>query len=138
MCFANFERNVEQMNKKILLVDDDESILLLYSNVLKHYQYKTATLTTTKDLLNIVKETQPDLIILDIWIPEIGGEAAAELLKNDLATYEIPILFISANADADVIATKVGANGYINKPFELAELVHKIEEIFEEKAFDKA
>ena len=122
------------MNKKILLVDDDESILMMYSDVLKHYQYKTTALVSTNDLLQVAIDEQPDLIILDIWVPEIGGEAAAELLKNNEFTFDIPILFVSANVDTDVIATKVGAEGFLNKPFNLDEFLKKIEEVIKLKS----
>ncbi len=122
------------MNKKILLVDDDESILMLYSDVLKHYQYKTTTLANTNDLLKVAIDEQPDLVILDIWVPEIGGEAAAESLKNNEFTFDIPILFVSANVDTDVIATKVGAEGFLNKPFSLDEFLKKIEEVIKIKS----
>ena len=125
------------MNRKILIVDDDENILILYSRALQKYNYETATLTSTEYLLDIVKETKPDLIIMDIWIPTIGGEAAAELLKNDINTFEIPIIFVSGNADTDVIAFKVGVEGFLNKPFESKELVNKIEEILDAKMFTR-
>ena len=72
------------MNRKILIVDDDENILILYSRALQKHNYETATLTSTEYLLDIVKEDKPDLIIMDIWIPVIGGEAAAELLNFKL------------------------------------------------------
>ena len=125
------------MNRKILIVDDDENILILYSRALQKHNYETATLTSTEYLLDIVKENKPDLIIMDIWIPDIGGEAAAELLKNDLNTFEIPIIFASSNADTDVIAFKVGVEGFLNKPFESKELVNKIEEIIDAKMFTR-
>lgn len=122
------------MNSKILMVDDDESILMLYSKTLHHYQYKTTALTSTDDLLRIAIDERPDLIILDIWVPEIGGEAAAELLKNNQFTYNIPILFISANADTDVIAIKVGVEGFLNKPFTQKAFLKKVQEIINAKS----
>lgn len=122
------------MNKRILIVDDDETILMLYSDTLRHYQYKTTALSNTHDLLQVAINERPDLIILDIWIPEIGGEAAAESLKNNELTFDIPILFVSANVDTDVIATKVGAEGFLNKPFSLDEFLKKIEEVIQLKS----
>jgi DNA-binding NtrC family response regulator len=115
------------MKKTILIYDDDEEILLLCKIILKKYHYNVETLSYCDDVLADVIKLKPDFILMDLWIPEMGGEKAVKIIKNHESTKQIPIFLFSANADIKDISEKVNASGYIAKPFDLKtflEVIH--------------
>ena len=107
------------MKKNILIYDDDEEILLLCKIILKKYDYTVETLNRCIDVLADVDKFKPDFILMDLWIPTIGGETAIETLKNNYDTKHIPIFMFSANAEIEEISKKINADGFIAKPFDL-------------------
>ena len=107
------------MKKNILIYDDDEEILLLCKIILKKYNYHVETLSYCDDVMADVLRLKPDFILMDLWIPEMGGEKAVRIIKNNESTKHIPVFLFSANADIKEICDKVNASGYIAKPFDL-------------------
>ena len=107
------------MKKNILIYDDDEEILLLCKIILKKYGYSDETLSHCDDVIADVIRLKPDFILMDLWIPEMGGEKAVRIIKNNEFTKHVPIFLFSANADIKEICDKVNASGYISKPFDL-------------------
>ncbi len=77
--------------------------------------------------MNDIERIKPNLILIDLWIPEIGGEKATELLKGNPMTSHIPVLLFSANSDIGEICKQVNADGYIAKPFNLVAFKEIIE-----------
>ncbi len=114
------------MKKTILIYDDDEEILLLCKAILNKFGFVVETLTRCDNILNDIKSIHPHLILMDLWIPEIGGEKAIEIAKQNEATKYIPILVFSANADIKEICEKVNADGCIEKPFTVSEFIEII------------
>ena len=115
------------MKKAILIYDDDEEILLLCKIILKKHDYHVHTLSHCDDVLADVIKLKPDLILMDLWIPEMGGEKAVRILKNNPDTKEIPVFLFSANADIKDICEKVNASGYLAKPFDLKAFIEMIQ-----------
>ncbi len=113
--------------KKILVYDDDEEILLLCKVILEKNGYNVSTKNRCDDVLQEVSQLQPHVILMDLWIPDMGGEKAAQALKTTDSTKDIPLLLFSANADIDIIAEKVGANSFIAKPFSIKDFLEKIQ-----------
>lgn len=113
--------------KNILVCDDDEMITEVTKIILAKKGYKVFTLENCNRLLKKVAEIQPDLILMDLMIPPAGGRAAIELLRNNTATKDIPVLVFSANQEIEAIAGQIGADGYIQKPFEMTEFENTIE-----------
>lgn len=114
--------------KKILIAEDDPGISELIETVLEEQGYVVEICPDghiMKELLTGKRTAgfMPDLILLDLWIPEIDGKKMAQLLKSNAATKHIPIVIISAQRNLDTIVKKVGANGFLAKPFDLQELV---------------
>jgi DNA-binding NtrC family response regulator len=107
------------MKKNILIYDDDEEILLLCKIILKKHDYAVETLSHCDDVLTDIIRLKPDFILMDLWIPEMGGEKAVRIIKNNESTEHIPVFLFSANADIKEICDKVNASGYIAKPFDL-------------------
>ena len=113
-------------SKKILIIDDDEGILDAISMVL---QYKGYTVDTSKNgsLVAGMKEDMPDLVLLDIWMSGVDGRNVCRLLKQQPQTMGIPVIMISASKDIERSALEAGADGFLAKPFEMQELLEKIE-----------
>jgi two-component system cell cycle response regulator DivK len=114
------------MKKTILIYDDDEEILLLCRTILKKFGFETKTKPECDAIIDDVKSLKPDLILMDLWIPGLGGEKAVSTVKRDEELKDIPILLFSANPDIKQIANKVSADGYVPKPFEVKALVRII------------
>lgn len=73
-----------------------------------------------------IAQIKPDIILVDLWIPVIGGEKAITLIKSNTLTQFIPVFIFSANADIDKICACTKANGNISKPFHVATLIETI------------
>ena len=114
------------MKKNILIYDDDEEILLLCKAILTKNDFVVETLSTCENVLNDIQAFKPDVILMDLWIPVMGGEKAIEIIKNNEATKNIPVLIFSANADIKQIFKKVNAEGYIEKPFSISKFIETI------------
>lgn len=112
--------------KCVLIYDDDQEILLLCKIILEKY-YHVETRMKCENIISDIGQIIPDIILMDLWIPVIGGEKAIALLKNDPLTQYIPVILFSANDEIDKIRVKTGANGYISKPFDIATLKEVIE-----------
>lgn len=112
----------------ILLVDDKPDNLRLLSTMLMEHQYEVRRVTKGVMALKTAKAAPPDLIVLDIKLPDIDGYQVCESLKSDPMTAEIPIIFISAldNVLDKVKAFSVGAVDYITKPFQVEEVLVRV------------
>ncbi|MFA6602901.1 MAG: response regulator [Candidatus Shapirobacteria bacterium] len=111
---------------KILICDDDEGILDSISLVLELSGYQVFTLKDSTNILAFVRLNQPDLILIDLWMPGLSGQQATRLLKKNPTLGHIPIIIVSANRETERVAVKCGANDFLCKPFEIQELKNKI------------
>jgi response regulator NasT len=112
-------------NKQLLLVDDDELVLATFARGLRDIGYETSLATSGEEALTLVKNSLPDLILLDISMPGLSGIETAKALKN----FDIPVVFLSAYDDRDTVksAVEIGALGYLIKPINVAHAVPTIE-----------
>ena len=117
--------------KKIVIVEDDRDISELVSYNLRREGYDTACLYEGGRVFAHVRRFRPDLIILDLMLPEIDGLEICRTLKNDPLTKNIPVIMLTAKGEeADVIAgLQMGADDYIPKPFSPQVLVARINAI---------
>ena len=119
-------------DKKIILVVDDapDNIQLLGGLLKTDYKVKAAT-SGDKAITIANKSPQPDLILLDVVMPEMDGHEVCKILKSEASTKHIPIVFVSGNTSAEEIkqGLDLGATGYLGKPIDSSELnalIHKI------------
>lgn len=110
------------MTKTIYIVDDDESILDVLSIMLKEGNYNIIRAKDSVELLSKLDE-KCSLILLDVWMPGKSGDETVRTLKNDKKTKHIPIVLLSALNDLPTIANDCGADGYLQKPFDMQELL---------------
>ncbi|ODS72055.1 MAG: response regulator receiver protein [Cytophagaceae bacterium SCN 52-12] len=109
-------------NETILVFDDDKTLLSIFSIVLKASGYTVAVSETSQDIIEKVEEVKPCAIIMDNWIPTIGGIKATQILKEHDQFRHIPVIYCSANKDIALLASKAGAEAYLAKPFDLVDL----------------
>lgn len=116
--------------KKILIVDDEQDIVESLKFVLETANFTCYCAYNGEDGLRLAKELVPDLIILDVMMPKINGFKISRLLKYDAKYKNIPILMVTARTQEEdkLIGEETGADEYITKPFELDEVVKKVEQ----------
>lgn len=107
------------MKKCILIFDDEANILEVCRIILENQNYHVETRASFNGLIKDINEVNPDLILMDLWIPEISGEKAIEMIKNNETTRHIPVILFSANTDIEHIFRRTKANGFLRKPFEI-------------------
>jgi len=122
------------MKKKILVVDDEDDILHFLELVLREKGYDVATASGGHEALTKAQIEQPNLILLDIMMPQMDGWEVLKLLRVDEETADIPVAMLSARTEAKdrVQGLQEGAIDYICKPFSLQDLLVKIETIFDQ------
>lgn len=114
--------------KRVFVIDDQEEVLSLLKDSLSGFGFEVAVCKEPRNALQGIKSFNPDLILLDLLMPAIGGFELCEILNNDPQTRGIPIIVISGFGDmVDVKkAYKLGAVGYLVKPFALSDLSKEI------------
>jgi DNA-binding response OmpR family regulator len=96
---------------------------MLCRAILERENFEVETLPCCDNILGDITEIKPDVILMDLWIPNIGGEKAIAIAKKDEDAAKVPILVFSANNDIQTISEKVNANGFLEKPFKIASLL---------------
>lgn len=116
------------LNGNLLLVDDTPNNLRLLSDLLSQQGYKVRSVTNGQTALKACQAKPPDLILLDINMPQMNGYEVCEKLKADKQTCEIPVIFLSALDEAidKVKAFTVGGVDYISKPFQIEEVLVRV------------
>ena len=110
------------MSKRVLILDDDLDILQICTIVLRKKGYEVQTLNNSNQVVNQVKNYQPDVILMDNWIPGPGGIEATRALKTKPETQDIPVIFFSANSNVTQLAREAKADYFLQKPFDITEL----------------
>lgn len=120
---------------KILVIDDEEDICELSKKILeKTGNYEVVFSTTGKEGLDSAKQHKPDLILLDIMMPDMDGSKVAEYLSIDPATKEIPVAFLTAlikKEEAEADEGKIGSHFFIAKPISSQELIVQVKDILD-------
>lgn len=113
---------------KILIVDDVMSNVLSLKVLLTNEKFAIATASNGRQALEQVEKENPDLVLLDVMMPDMSGFEVAQHLKSNPNTADIPIIFLTAlNSTADIVkGFQVGANDFISKPFNKEELIIRV------------
>ncbi len=125
----NQEMNgVNPKNARILLVDDNPRNIQVLGTILKHEGYQIIIAQNGCQAIKAVKKAPPDLILLDIMMPQMDGFETCKKLKQNAISKEIPIIFLTAKADTEDIVKgfELGAVDYITKPFNSVELLSRV------------
>ncbi len=116
------------MVPKILIVDDIVLNIQVAAGVLQEYNYEILTATGGEQAIKIIKAKKPDLILLDIMMPDIDGFDVIKSIKENAETSSIPVIFVTAKNDIETLVAgfNAGAVDYITKPFNPFELYARV------------
>jgi DNA-binding response OmpR family regulator len=123
----------------IFAVDDENEVLQTLGRVLEREEYQVTLLSSSTEALVQLEKQKPDLLILDIIMPEMDGVTLCRRLRRDPRFISLPILFLTAKGNVDDIVTGLdaGADDYVIKPFELPELRARISALLRRGKRDK-
>lgn len=115
--------------KQILIVDDEDSLRMLLKRHLELQGYEVKDANSASDALSMLEQLNPDLIVSDIMMPQMDGLEFCQCLRSSNLGQLVPFIFLSSKGELDdrILGLSMGADDYINKPFEMRELVAKIE-----------
>jgi EAL domain-containing protein (putative c-di-GMP-specific phosphodiesterase class I)/DNA-binding response OmpR family regulator len=121
--------------EKILIVDDDEDILLIVQTILANAGYSAFTARNGREGVDLAVELRPDLILLDVMMPELSGWEVCTTLKNAPETRQIPIAMLTVKSEIRDLITgmQVGADDYITKPFTRRKLLSTVRRLLDER-----
>ena len=125
------------MNNKatILLVDDDADLVSMLEFYFQNLDYTVHVARRGAAAMRIARDTRPDVILLDVSLPDADGFTIARTLRADRYTQHIPIIFLTAHADQAerLEALEIGADDFVAKPFDAQELRLRIERVLKSK-----
>ena len=116
-------------NNKILVVDDDSGIGEMLKTLLEYYKYEVTVTPKPEETERLIVEKQIDLVLLDMLISGVNGTDVCARLRQNEETKDTPVLMMSALHDAGKKCREAGANDFIAKPFEMEDLIVKINEV---------
>ena len=124
----SLEAKINRSDYKILIVDDVVSNVLLLKILLTNEKFQVCTANNGTSCIDMARKEHPDLILLDVMMPDMNGFDTATVLKKDDSTKEIPIIFLTAlNTPQDLVhGFQVGASDFLTKPFNKEELVMRV------------
>jgi two-component system response regulator RpaA len=120
---------LESGRRRVLIVDDDQAVVDLISDVLANdSRFETRVVNNGFGAGMLAKEYHPDLIILDVMLPDINGQEVCELIRQDPTMADTKIICISGMIEEDKIADlkKSGADDFLNKPLDIDELIRRV------------
>ncbi len=121
--------------KKILIADDEHKIVMTLEYAFRKAGYEVFIARDGSEVLELLKEEIPDIILLDIMMPNIDGYTTLSEIKKEEKYKDIKVIFLSAKAGENDIekGLKLGADAYITKPYSIKKLSEKIEELIADK-----
>ena len=124
---------MSQQKRTILIVDDEEDVLDLLQLVFETSGFVVRRASTGKSAVSSAWEQPPDVVLLDVMMPEMDGWQVLRTLKGDERTRNVPVVMLSARAERrdKMIGLQEGAEGYIAKPFSPAEVVREVQSFLE-------
>jgi DNA-binding response OmpR family regulator len=124
------------MNRKILVVDDDKKIVELVSLYLRRDGYGVVAAYDGREALDLARLKQPDLVVLDLMLPELDGREVCRLLRAESG---VPIIMLTARSTDDdkLLGLDLGADDYVTKPFNPRELVARVRAVLRRAAPDE-
>ena len=117
------------MDKRILICDDDSDILSICTYILEEQGWEVHTRTHCNNILDVIGDIKPQVILMDNWIPETGGIKATQAIKSVDEFRNIPVVYFSANNDIKSLAEQAGADTFLAKPFDIDELERVINSV---------
>lgn len=111
-----------------MIFDDDDDIQSICAYILQEEGWTVSTHSDCSDLIGRITDFNPSVILMDNWIPDDGGVAATQSIKNAEQTRHIPVVYFSANSDIESLSRLAGADMYLAKPFDLDLLTETVDQ----------
>ncbi len=126
-----YELMTDGSPKKILVVEDEEETLIHLSNILKRSNYEVISTTKGSKAVGLAKHFQPDLIVLDIVIPDMSGSEVAATLLEDPVTARIPIIYLTGilTKEEELLIKRTGRHYIMAKPTTGKEILEKVKQV---------
>ena len=117
--------------KKIIVADDEPDIVELVSFNLEQEGFSVKRAFNGRQALELVRAGKPDLVILDLMMPEINGMDVCRMIRGNAATADIPVIMLTAKSDQldKILGLEIGADDYLTKPFHVRELVARVRSV---------
>jgi len=119
------------MSKQILIIEDDDDIMQVLETVLTYNDFEVTGIEGTEDIIGSIKKYNPDLILTDYLLSGQNGGKICQLIKSNKETCHLPVVLISAYPELATSFGNFGFDAFINKPFNIGELVEKLGELLE-------
>lgn len=126
--------------KRILVVDDEPDVTELLSYRLKKEGYEVTVTNQPLEIMGVARDFLPDLIVLDIMMPELDGLMVCRMIRADKKLNNVPVIFLTARGEAEdrITGLELGADDYVCKPFDTKELILRIGLIFRRLGADQS
>jgi len=121
------------MTKKVMILEDDEAVAELLRFYLEEEDFQVSISSKGEGFVDKVVDYQPDLITLDVMLPDADGFSIFRILQQDERTMDIPVIFVTVKEGDREKGLKMGASGYVVKPFKEAELKETIKTVIGRK-----
>jgi DNA-binding response OmpR family regulator len=117
------------MSRLVLVADDEEDILKLVTTIIERLGHEVVSVRDGAGALAAIRERRPDLVVLDISMPEVDGLEVLRRVRADEETSDLPVLLLSARAQEDDVrhGFETGASAYVKKPFSPGELASRVD-----------
>jgi DNA-binding response OmpR family regulator len=124
------------MAQRILVVDDDRQIIRLIRSYLEQANYQVLTASDGETALHTIRRERPDLVVLDVMLPDRDGWDILRVVRGDDALADLPIIMLTARVeDADkIVGLELGADDYVTKPFNPREVVARVRAVLRRAA----
>lgn len=122
---------MNKKSKKILIVDDEKNIVLSLNQILTESGYEVFTCDQSNKALGIIEQTNPDLLLLDVWMPGMDGLTLLKKVKKEYPKLPVIVMSGHLNAESAVDLVRLGASTFLEKPFGADMIVRKLQKVFE-------
>ena len=118
--------------KRILIIEDSPTTANVIAEILRAFNYEPVIASSGQEGLANVQAQHPDLILLDVLLPDTNGAIICQRLKADPATWDIPVVYLTSKTETTIEANRPvhSADGYLTKPVSQLHLINRIENIF--------
>jgi DNA-binding response OmpR family regulator len=118
-------------SKKIIVCDDDQGILDVLQMLLETEGFIVFTEINSTNLIKQIQNKSPDLVLLDLWMPLLSGDQVLKAIRSTNDIKDLPVIVLSASVDGSDIAADAGADDFVAKPFDLDDIISKINNLLE-------
>ena len=118
--------------KRILVIEDSPTTSSVIADILRSFNYEPVVASTGAEGMAAVQSQRPDLVLLDVLLPDMNGSIICQRLKADPTTWDIPVVYLTSKSETTIESgrTMHSADGYLTKPVSRLQLISRIENIF--------